>query len=260
MDQVHPPTGYRPRPKNDPHVGLRYELTSVRRQHLDALGVIDLLPNCPPNRFQYRAGSCTGQGFAHAAHYLMLQSSKDGMFKAEPYSPSSLAIYAWERMAAGTFFEDSGATLADGIGVLRYHGIPREEDWPYDETQLFALPPVRVSEMARNHQLVNSRPLVHDVTEIRQALSTDCPVVAGIPVYDEIFSSAVYATGRVPDPASGQGVAGWHCVVFYKHDPSSHRFFFKNWWSNWGVDSVGSVSEDYLIRRSNELYALGAIR
>lgn len=252
--------GYRPRPDSDPHVGLRYGITSSMKARLDALGTIDLLPNCPPNRHQYRAGSCTGQGFGHAAHYVMKQAAKDGLLGFAPFSPSSLAIYAWERMAAGTFYDDAGATLADGVGVLRYQGIPREEDWPYDEAKLFYAPPSRVNENAGKQRLVNSRPLIHDLDEIRHALSTDCPIVAGIPCYDSIFSRATYDTGNVPDPDDGEGIVGWHCVVFYKHDPSTHRLSFKNWWEGWGVDNVGTVSEDYLLRRSNELYALGAIR
>lgn len=255
-----PPLGYQPRPKNDPHVGLRYAFGSAEKARLDALGVIDLLPNCPPNRHQYRAGSCTGQGFSHAVDYVMKQAAKDQLLGFEPYTSSSLAIYAWERMEAGTFLDDLGATLADGIGVLRRRGIPREADWPYDESKLYVIPDVRVSERAREHRLVNSRPLVHDLDEVRHALSIDCPVVAGIPVYEQMFSREAYETGRVADPESGEGIEGWHCVVFYKHDPSENRLYFKNWWQDWGVDNVGSVSEDYFLRRSNELYAIGAVR
>ena len=122
-----PPSGYKPRPASDPHVGLRYRLSPSEKARLDALGVIDLLPNAPPNRFQYRAGSCTGQGLGHATYYVMRQAAKDGLLGFEPFSPSSLAIYAWERMAAGTFLNDDGSTIVNGVEVLSSRGVPREE-------------------------------------------------------------------------------------------------------------------------------------
>lgn len=255
---VRPPLGYLPRPSDDPHVGVRYSISRSQKTRLDAMGVIDLLPNAPPNRFQYGAGSCTGQGFGHAAHYLMRQAAKDGLLGFEPFSPSSLAIYAWERMRAGTFLEDRGSTLAHGVAVLGSLGVPREEDWPYDEEKLYTMPSPAVAARAQEHVLVNARPLVHDIDEIRHALSTDCPVVIGVPCYDGFFDAA--PTGRVPDPEEGQSIEGWHCVVIYKHDPFEHRGYFKNWWPAWGVDSVGSLSDDYVVRRSNEIFALGTIR
>lgn len=259
MPTARPAFGYVPRPSEDPHVGLRYAFNTAQKGRLDALGVIDLLPNCPPNRFQDRAGSCTGQGFGHAVHYLLKSAAKDGLMPEE-YSPSSLAIYAWERMAAGTFLEDRGSTLARGVEVLTNEGVPRESDWPYDESKLFVVPDEATARNARRRKLINARPLVHDVDEIRHALSTDCPVIIGAPCYDSIFDPETFATGYVPEPASGDSIAGWHCIVIYKHDPYANRFYFKNWWRGWGVDCVGSFSEDYVIRRTNELYALGAIR
>lgn len=255
-----PPSGYKPRPASDPHVGLRYRLSPSEKARLDALGVIDLLPNAPPNRFQYRAGSCTGQGLGHATYYVMRQAAKDGLLGFEPFSPSSLAIYAWERMAAGTFLDDDGSTIVNGVEVLSSRGVPREEDWPYDENKLFTMPSVSVGERAREHVLVNARPLVHSVDDIRHALATDCPVVLGVPCYESFFTPYAYRTGDVADPADGEAIEGWHCIVIYKHDPFEHKFYIKNWWPDWGVDSVGTLSEDYVIRRSNELFAIGAVR
>lgn len=251
--------GYTPRPAHDPHVGIRYALGTDQKARLNALGVIDLLPKCPPNRFQDRLGSCTGQGFGHASHYLMKQAAADGLLP-DCYSPASLAIYAWERELAGTFGEDSGSTLANGVATVQDKGIPREDDWPYDESRVFVEPSEATVEHAALRKVVNSHPLMHDLDDIRHALSMDCPVVVGIPCYESIFSPETSATGIVPEPEPGESIAGWHCVVVYKHDPFKHQFSFKNWWQGWGIDNVGILSDDYLISRANEMYALGAVR
>lgn len=254
-----PPFGYKPRPASDPHRGKPFNLSSRRLGELLEAGTIELTP-LPQRTYQYRAGSCTGQSLAGALRYVMNAAEKQNILGFEPFQPSALAIYAAERILGRNFDSDDGAHLSDGIQCLKMQGIPRESAWPYDERRLYERPPASVWEAGGVRKLANSRPLIHDVDEIRHALALDCPVVLGVPCYSTFFSSYAYDTGYVGEPGSGDAISGWHAVWIYKHDPVEHRFYFRNSWEDWGPDGCGSMSDDYVTRRANEIWAVGAVR
>lgn len=254
-----PPFGYRPRPAQDPHKGRAFNLSARQLLKLYETGPIELGP-LPARTYQYRAGSCTGQSLAGALSYVMQSTHREGLLGFEPFQPSPLAIYAAERILARNFDSDDGAHLSDGVQCLSLQGIPRETEWPYDERRLYDRPPSSAWERGGVRRLINKRPLTHDVAEIRYALSLNCPVVLGVPCYSTFFSPFAYETGKVVEPGDGESIDGWHAIWIYKHDPQEHRFYFRNSWEGWGPDGCGSLSEDYVIRRANEIYAIGAVR
>lgn len=259
-----PPLGYRPRSAADPHRGVSYKLTADQGSVEDARGRVTLFDATTPTRgFQYNAGSCTGQAFAHAIEYVMRAAARDGLLDCEPFKPSALAIYAWERELAGSFYDDVGARLIDGIQVLAERGIPHEEDWPYDEGKLFVRPDARTAERAAADRLVSSRPLLHRLREFRHALLTGCPIVIGIPCYagrGGILTRRAAETGVVEDPESNDSIEGWHAVVVEDHDPQTRTFGLLNSWPDFGDAGRARISEDYVLTLSNESYAIGAVR
>lgn len=258
------PLGYRPRSATDPHRGVSYKLSAEQASAEDRRGRVTLFDATTPTRgFQYSAGSCTGQAFAHAIEYVMRAAAKDGLLDVEPFKPSALAIYAWERALAGSFYDDIGARLIDGVQVLSERGIPREEDWPYDENRLFVHPDQRVDARAAENRLVSSRPLLHRLREFRHALLTDCPIVIGIPCYagrGGILTARAAETAVIADPEPSDRVEGWHAVALEDHDPETRTFGILNSWPNFGDAGRARISEDYVLTLTNESYAIGAVR
>src|SRR5271166_408368 len=108
--------GWKP---SKPHNAKKYALFHPRI--VNRPSEVDLRPNDCPIFDQGQIGSCTANGLAGLLGFL----NKGSVY-------SRLFIYANERLMEGTFQEDAGAEIHDGIKTLVTMGACLESLWPYD--------------------------------------------------------------------------------------------------------------------------------
>lgn len=195
-----------------PHRGLRINTS------LDGLLPRVLLAPLPPVYDQGGVGSCTAQALAAGIEVLLARAG----YPAE--LPDRVALYRRERELLGTTQEDSGAILADGVGVLRCGWEPErahEGSWG----SLWTAPAPALARDAP--RLVSAEPLDQDPATIAWELATGSPVVVGLQVTD--------AWDRPEDPVlpepAGDTIGG-HALVLVGYDLPARLWRCRN---SWGV-------------------------
>ena len=153
---------------------------------------------------------------------------------------------------------DAGAMIKDAIDVLTKQGAVEESVWPYKAGEYGAKPPAAVATATR-WQITQVRPL-NGLDEIKSALATDGPVVAGIEVYQEAMSPQTAKTGVFQLPQKGSQVAGGHAVVLVAYDDQKKQFKFANdWGADWGDRGYGYLSEQYIKEHSSDCWSFKGV-
>lgn len=171
---------------------------------------------------------------------------------------SARYIYYAARQVEGTTSVDAGATIKDAIGALTKQGAVEESVWPYKAGEYGAKPPAAVATATR-WQITQVRPL-KGVDEIKSALATDGPVVAGIVVYQEAISPQTAKTGVFQLPQKGSQPVGGHAVVLVAYDDQKKQFRFANdWGSDWGDRGYGYLLEQYIKEHSDDCWSFKGV-
>lgn len=197
---------------------------------------IDLRLQCSPVVDQGNLGSCTANAIASGLReYMELKNTKIAPFVLL----SRLFLYYKERELEGTINEDSGATIRDGMKVLKKIGVCPEDDMPYDVTK-FTEPPSPHAEAHAREYRVASYYRLRSIRDIRQCLNEGYPIVIGIMVYESFESQRVADTGVVPLPKRHEQELGGHAVLVAGYDLSnkygtgSYLIVRNSWGEGWG--------------------------
>jgi C1A family cysteine protease len=193
---------------------------------------VDLRSECPPIYDQGQLGSCTANGIAGAVEF---DQRKQG---SKEFTPSRLFIYYNERVMEGTFNQDSGAQVRDGIKSVATLGAPPETDWPYDIQNFAQKPPTAAYSDAKQDLVSSYARVAQNPTQMQGCLAEGYPFVFGFTAYESFESEAVAKTGIVPMPASGEAVVGGHCVVAVGYDDSQRTFIIRNSWGTGWVSKA----------------------
>lgn len=198
-------------------------------------------------------GSAVGQALATAMETQIKRTLHKDVNISARY------IYYAARQVEGTTSVDAGATIKDAIGVLREQGAVEESVWPYKAGEYRAKPPAAVATATR-WQITQVRPL-KGLDEIKSALATDGPVVAGIEVYQEAVSSPETGkTGLFQLPQKGSQAVGGHAVVLVAYDDQKKQFKFVNdWGSGWGDQGYGYLPEQYIKEHSSDCWSFKGV-
>jgi len=212
------------------------------RVELGALPIkVDLRPQCPPIYDQGQLGSCTGNGWAAAAEFLIM---KQGL---PNFTPSRLFIYYNERVADNDVAVDAGASISDGAHVVSTLGCPDETLWPYDITKFAYQPPANVFADGAKHRVLQVQQVSQDLTAMKEILANGLPIVIGFVVYPSFESQEVSTSGEVPMPGHHEKPVGGHCVVVVGYDDTQKRFIMRNsWGSGWGLAGYFTMPYAYL--------------
>jgi len=158
----------------------------------------------------------------------------------------------------GTASTDSGAQIKDAIDVLTKQGAVEESVWPYKPGEYAAKPPAAV-EKATRWQITDVRSL-RGLDQIKEAMATDGPVVAGVEVYQEAMSSQVATTGIFPLPQKGSQLIGGQAIVLVAYDDQRKQFKFANdWGPHWGDQGYGYLPEEYLQKHSSDCWIFKSV-
>lgn len=226
---------------------------------------VDLRGFCTKPRNQGPLGSCTAFALTGLVRYAVDAAVRDGVWTGPPAEDySALHLYFRERQMEGTLTADFGASLLDGVTVLRRVGAIPERLWPYDPGRLSVAPDHAAEAAERRLCVVNAEQLELDEDTIIATLHAGYPLAFGITIFESFESSTAAATGRVELPRNGEHVVGGHamlaCGVYL--DGSERRVRFQNSWGSWGDNGFGSLPMSYLTNPGlcGEILCIRALR
>lgn len=204
---------------------------------------IDLRDKMPPVVDQGRLGSCTSNAIVSGLReYLLLQEGKDIRL-------SRLYHYWHERALEGTINEDSGATLRDGMKVLKKFGVCPEEDFPY-EIERFTEQPSEQAEKDAAQFKISEYHRVPTLNKLKAALADGLPVAIGIVVFESFESEEVAQTGIVPMPKWYEQELGGHAMLAVGYDDEKGHVIVRNSWGpDWGDGGYCYLPYDYFRHR-----------
>lgn len=207
---------------------------------------VDLRPLCRniPVYDQGELGSCTSQALGFVYDFLENRTASN----PESYTPSRLFIYYNEREMEGTVYEDSGASIRDGVKSLNSFGVCPESMWPYAIDKFTDKPTPECYAAARNHRALLYKRLLQTPNALKSCLASGLPIVFGIQVFPS-FSQAGNNGGHVPMPNYVKEEAeGGHAVTIVGYDDDKKVFIVRNSWGpNWGDAGYFYLPYDYVL-------------
>lgn len=191
---------------------------------------IDLREKCSSIVDQGQLGSCTANAIVSGLREFMMLNDND-----EPFNRlSRLFLYWWERKLEGNVYRDSGASLRDGMKVLKQKGVCLEASWPYD-IKTFENPPTDNETIEAKNYTITGYQRIQSMEEIKHALLNKHLVVFGITVYESF--ETVDSDGIVTIPKENETELGGHamCFVGYDDNLNGGSFIVRNSWGEiWG--------------------------
>ena len=203
---------------------------------------VDLRDGCPAVYDQGTLGSCTAHAISAAIEF---DQRKQEM--SQPFAPSRLLIYYYERSLEGTISTDSGAMLRYGIKTVASQGTCPESIWPYVEEKFTDRPPSQCYKVGKLHPAVQYSRLPQDLRQMKTCLAAGYPFVFGFTVYESFESDEVASTGVTPLPDPSEMVLGGHAVIAVGYNDAANRFLVRNSWSaDWGIRGYFTMPYGYL--------------
>lgn len=224
-----------------------------------------------------------------------------------PVNLSPLFLYYYERAndtQSGGVTVDNGANMEDIVYTLVNNGVCPETDWPYSDAKSGAFPPpytqipftqqpsvTAITDAQQNIDKdiqganLNQKNILSSVvtaqvtgsgtallTNIKQFLAANHPVVFGVRVYSSFESSAVQKTGIIPLPGSTEKLLGGHALMLVGYNDNANYNMYKNvvsynsrgkkvtqsqlitgyftfrnsWGTGWGNQGYFSIPYDYI--------------
>jgi len=200
--------------------------------------IVDLRSKFPECYDQGELGSCTANALCASFQY------NDPSFMG-----SRLFVYYNERAMEGTIHEDAGATLSDGITILKKFGVCSEELWPYDISKYASIPPLNCYVEADKHHVIEATNILNNAFSMKQCLAEGLPFVVGIQIFEAFESLEVAKTGMVPMPnLFTDECLGGHAVLVCGYDENKQIWIVRNsWGTNWGDNGYFYLPYFYLL-------------
>ena len=200
--------------------------------------IVDLRSKFPACYDQGELGSCTAYALCAAFQY------DDPSFMG-----SRLFVYYNERAMEGTINEDAGATLSDGISILKKFGVCSEDLWPYDISKYASIPPLNCYVEADKHHVIEATNILNNAFSMKQCLTEGLPFVVGIQIFEAFESPEVAKNGMVPMPnLFTDECLGGHAVLVCGYDENTKVWIVRNsWGTNWGDNGYFYLPYLYLL-------------
>lgn len=211
---------------------------------------IDMRAQCPAIQNQLQTSACTAHAISGA---IALDHEKQGLGSI---LPSRLFIYYEERVIDGTVDSDCGATLRAGINVVYKLGVPNEEVWPFDESNVTVKPPLQAYSSAGDTKVTSYQKLSQDINMFKSALAVGSPVVFGFSVYTEFEAAYIAQTGLLTMPQSSSRMCGGHAVLMVGYNdsavtvdgcPPGHLIIRNSWGADWGMNGYFFMPFQYAL-------------
>lgn len=219
-------------------------------QHLKRQGLlpasVDNRNFCPPVYNQGMLGACTAFSMGKGLREYLQRLNGE-----EQVPLSALYLYYEERVLNNTVNEDSGATMTQGMQVLKDKGDAPDADRPYGWTYLLTYKKPNTDKAntdAAKWKVANPVQL-GGLDDIKTALAAKKPVVFGFVVYQTFMSAETQKTGKMemPQPQQGERQVGGHAVMACGYDDERKVLIMRNSWSEkWGDKGYFYMPYEYV--------------
>ena len=202
---------------------------SAHPQHIVTRGPLkasaDNRQFCAPIYDQGQLGSCTAFSMAKGLREFLQRKNGE-----QPTPLSALAFYYQERVDQDTVNEDSGATITEGMTLLKNWGAPPEADCPYDISKFTQKPSDKAFADAAANK-VNTITQLAGVDDAKSAIASGHSVSIGFIVYESIRQATKPGSkGIIPVPKRGEQILGGHAVELVGYDDKTKLFTVRNSW------------------------------
>jgi C1A family cysteine protease len=232
--------GWKP---SKPHFAKRYALYHAKLTNRPPL--VDLRSKDCPIFDQGQWGSCTANGLAGVLGFL----NPGNVF-------SRAFIYDLERIVEGTFGQDNGAEIHDGIKVLYTYGCPFESAFPYTDDNLRIKPSDDVIKQAKS-VVISDYFNLETFEDVLDCLASGFPVVFGIQVHESFQSEDVASSGMVPQPDQFDDIVGGHCMKAVGYDDNRRLLIVGNsWGTGWGENGYCYIPYDYFQNEARDMWKI----
>lgn len=253
---------------------------------------VDLIPQLPPVRNQWRRGTCVAFAATAAFEHEMRRNALFGIgnvlaftrtrsgrkifrrFDEEAKMLSPQFLYWACKSTDGV--DGPGTMISTAMESLRDRGCCQEKGWPYSPDSQWGNegqgpPPFGAEESARKRRITEydeltcfgSVPLQH----MKRFLAQGHLLVFGVPVFPSWGNIETQQTGRVIMPISGEQSLGGHalCLCGYRDDgscPGGGVFYFRNsWGEEWASQNTrgrgyGEMPYAYMQMYARDVYAM----
>ena len=199
-----------------------------------------------PVRDMGNEGASVAFAVAAALEYQIKKTSNEDVRISPRY------IYYLAR--AGPVDSDSGAVISAAIRVVTEQGAVTESVWPYIAGEYAKKPPDLKN--AKFYKIKRSRSLI-SLAQIKEALKSTGPVVAGITVHSSFMTEEVKRTGVVPLPAATETIVGGHAICLVGFDDGRKVLKFLNEWGpKWGDRGYGYLPYAFISNSSADVWAI----
>ena len=197
---------------------------------------------------QYSISSCTANATADAFEAQVAQ--RKGVNPSEVEDFSRLFIY-WNARNLNnppTSYKDSGSKIRFAFDSMARYGSPYESTYPYITSKVNDRPTIRAYREAMRHKIDKfyriSATGEDRVSQIKQALSANCPVVFGTKIANSF--KQVNSDDVVIVPV-GESFIGSHAMCIVSWSEAKQSFEIRNSWSeHWGVKGYCWMHKSYI--------------
>jgi len=195
---------------------------------------------------QGNLGSCTANALSFLVHFDLL--NRNCVKISNPFLPSRLFIYYYERVLEGTISSDAGAELRDGIKAIASNGVPSEDLWPYNINEFTSKPSSRSIISALNFQALEYQRLDNtNKQQLVNCLLNGFPICFGMTCYESFLSDQVAASGIIPMPDYDERIVGGHAMTIVGFSKEYDAFIVRNSWGiHWGQEGYCRIPADLI--------------
>lgn len=192
-------------------------------------GKVDLRATCSEIGDQGKLGSCTAWAMGRGLREYMENKNHEAYTQLSP-----LYFYYKEREIEGSINDDAGATITDGMTVLKDNGIAPEVDWPYVIEKFAVAPPAVAEANAAKFKVAKTLP-IRGLDQVKNQLASGNTVAFGFRVFKSFMGKDVASTGIMPMPKQGEQLMGGHAVLAVGYDDEKKVLIVRNsWGTKWG--------------------------
>lgn len=217
-----------------------YSVSRLIREEVDTLPKkVSYRTSLSPVKNQGNLGSCVA--FASVA-LKEWQEQKENVNRNE-YDLSEKWVY-WNCKEIDGYPNSEGTTIRSSMKILNKQGVPPEKAWPYETKKENIGSPEKWAYMISKWNLISEYRRIENLTELKESLASNGPVVGGVLVFDTFYYPK---NGIIDMPIDDSKVLGGHAILLCGYDDEKQLIEFKNSWSDrWGDGGFGYLPYQYI--------------
>lgn len=234
----------------------KIKLPKIRGDRPDKLLLVDFLP---PVGNQKTQNSCVGWSTAYYAQtYVVGKALGLDESQLEKLKWQFSYRYIWNQGNGG---RNEGMSIVQAMFILKAQGCCTLNEMPINYSDVSQTPSPTAVSRARGYVASSIGPLtagfisVNPETLKAYMVETGCPIVIGIPIYDDEFPRGSVSPEYVYRRGKQRLPNGFHAITLIGYDDSKKAFRMVNSWSpEWGDRGQLWIDETFVEEESHEAW------